>query len=79
MYGVLILYKLCIGKTTSMYQYTIHMYSTSTSTVHCTVQSVNLLLFLGSVQFYLGGLAHCTVQSVYLFFDQLNFIGGGGA
>ena len=51
------------------------MYSTSMSTVHCTVQSV--LLFLGSVQFYLGGLAHCTVQSVSLFFARLNFIWGG--
>ena len=52
------------------------MYSTSTSTVHCTIQSV--LLFLGSVQFYLrGGLAHCTVQSVSLCFARLNFIWAG--
>ena len=66
---VLILYKLCIGKNNVYvigkmihkfcYSHLIMintlytMDSTSTSTVHCTIQSV--LLFLGSVQFYLGG------------------------
>ena len=54
------------------------MYSTlySTSTVHCTVQSV--LLLFARLKFIWGRLAHCTVQGVSLFFARLNFIGGGG-
>ena len=57
-------------------QYTIHMHSTSTSTVHCTYGTECISILFGLVQFYLGGL-HTVQYRVFNYFLLGSILFGG--